>query len=51
MICVAFLLIVLTLKAMKVLDTDGDWNIDFDEFKSFMLKANISDACKISGER
>lgn len=35
---------------MKTLDEDGDGNIDFDEFKSFMLKANVNSTCEISGE-
>ena len=37
-------------QAMKTLDEDGDGNIDFDEFKSFMLKANVNSTCEISGE-
>ena len=36
--------------AMKAFDTDGDGNIDFDEFKSFMLKANINETSEVSGE-
>ena len=39
-----------TTQAMKTLDEDGDGNIDFDEFKSFMLKANVNSTCEISGE-
>ena len=35
---------------MRVLDTDDDGKIDFDEFKSFMLKANVNDTNEISSE-
>lgn len=37
-------------QAMRVLDTDDDGKIDFDEFKSFMLKANVNDTNEISSE-
>ena len=39
-----------TSQAMKALDADGDGRIDFDEFKSFMLKANVNDVNEISSE-
>jgi len=35
-------------QALKVLDVDGDGNIDWDEFKSFMLKANVNELSEIS---
>lgn len=33
-----------------MLDTDDDGKIDFDEFKTFMLKANVNDTNEISSE-
>ena len=35
---------------MNVLDTDQDGKVDLEEFKSFMLKANINDHCELSSE-
>ena len=35
-------------EAFKALDVDGDGHVNFEEFKSFMLKANVNDVSSLS---
>ena len=44
------LCVLLYIQAMAVLDIDEDGKIDFDEFKSFMLRANVNETSEISSE-
>ena len=35
--------------SFAALDVDGDGSVNFEEFKSFMLKANTNDTSELSG--